>query len=129
MSRNTSFKRVTTITTITSGIVALVSLFAIFAAMDFNFLVFQYPFLFLTAGEKEVGTPLLQIGWRLNVFGYYLLLVPATIYLWYWLKPKSSGLVSIYTVFGLFYILTGALGAMILAETWPFLIKWLLVHN
>ncbi len=118
MSRDTSFKRITATTTIISGIVALVSLFIVFAAIDFNFDVFEYPLLFLTAGEKEAGPGLLRVGWYLDVFGYYLLLVPATIYLWYWLKPKSPGLVSIYTVFGLFYILIGAIGATILAEAW-----------
>jgi hypothetical protein len=51
----------------------------------------------------------------LDMFGYYLLLAPASLYLWFWLSPRAPGLVSLCTAAGLAYILIGSAGAVMLA--------------
>jgi hypothetical protein len=65
------------------------------------------------------------IGWSMlcDAFGFYLLSVPAALYLWFRLKDEHPFGASLATVSGLGYILTGALGAGILSIVWPELIR------
>jgi Domain of unknown function (DUF4386) len=50
------------------------------------------------------------------------LLVPAALYLWYWLRPRAPELVTLYTVFGLASLLLAAIGTLLRATFYPPLI-------
>jgi hypothetical protein len=54
-----------------------------------------------------------------DVFGYYLLLAPAVVFLWVWLRDTSPALVTLYTFGGLAYILIGSIGAVMLSAVLP----------
>ncbi|MBE2201971.1 MAG: hypothetical protein IAE79_25410 [Anaerolinea sp.] len=54
-----------------------------------------------------------------DFFGFYLLLLPLAIYLWYWLHPQRGAWATLFTVCGLGYLLFGALGAAVLAVLFP----------
>ena len=69
------------------------------------------------------GAGLLRWSLLLDVFGYYLLLAPLAIYLWYSSKSVSRPWVTLFTACGLSYILIGAIGASILAAVLPPLIE------
>lgn len=62
-------------------------------------------------------------SWLADMFGYYLLLLPAAILLHYWLKDKNPYWMGIFTLCGLGYIFSGSMGAAVLAKTWPTLIS------
>lgn len=65
------------------------------------------------------------IEWSMlcDIFGFYLLMVPVVIYVWYWLRERNPFLMAVATVCMLFYILTGALGGGILSVLWPSLMR------
>lgn len=90
-------------------------------AVNFDFAAIENPAACLALGAQTAG--LLYWSMILDMFGYYLLLAPAALFLWLWLKSKNQGLVSLYTFCGLAYILIGAIGAAILAAVWPPLIR------
>ncbi|MCO5975555.1 hypothetical protein [Ideonella oryzae] len=58
-----------------------------------------------------------------DIFGFYLLMIPATLYLWHWLRERNPFVMAVATVCMLLYILTGALGGGILSVLWPSLIR------
>jgi hypothetical protein len=70
----------------------------------------------LSIGAK--GASLMRWGLILDMLGYYLLLLPAALFLQRWCGPKSDW-VRLYTACGLGYILIGAAGAAALAAVHP----------
>lgn len=86
-------------------------------AIDFDPTAFSEPSTIIALGTE--GATLIWWGMRLNLFGYYLLVAPAVVFLWYWLRPKDPPLVTLLTVAGLAYVLSGALAATINAVIWP----------
>ena len=58
-----------------------------------------------------------------GMFGYYLLFVPATIYLWKWLSPRKPNLNTVYGAFGLISITIGSVGSALLVSVWPSIIN------
>ena len=76
---------------------------------------------FFKVGEQ--GATIMKWSWLADMMGYYLLLVPAIFLLHYWLKNKNPYWMSIFTFCGLAYVLSGSIGAAILAKTWPTLIS------
>ncbi|MCP4105222.1 MAG: hypothetical protein GY749_06750 [Desulfobacteraceae bacterium] len=76
---------------------------------------------FLKAGE-EAGY-LMKWSWLADLLGYYLLLVPAAFFMYYWLKNKNPYWMGVFSFCGLAYIFAGCIGAAILAKTWPTLIS------
>ena len=58
-----------------------------------------------------------------DILGFYLLMIPATLYLWHWLRERNPFVMAVATVCMLLYILTGALGGGILSVLWPSLIR------
>jgi hypothetical protein len=117
MNNNTSFRRIAAITTIVSAPMALANVFLVLLAAEFNFDLMSDPAGFIAVGAERAD--LVRWSWILDVFGRYFLLVPAALYLWYWLKPKNPNLVSMYTVLGLAHILIGAMAGTLLASVWP----------
>jgi hypothetical protein len=59
----------------------------------------------------------------LDMFSYYLPLLPVALFLWRWLGSRDPDWVIFYTSCGLGYILIGAIGAAILAAVHPPLIN------
>jgi hypothetical protein len=83
-------------------------------------------------GEQDIYE-LLRIGgqagqimkwsWLADMFGYYLLLVPAIFVLHFWLKGKNPYWMVVFTFCAIAYVLCGSTGAAMLAKTWPTLIS------
>lgn len=121
MNNNTSFKRIAAITAIISAPLALANLYFFLAAGNFNFDLMSDPAGFIGIGAERAE--LVRWSWILDVFGRYLLVTPAALYLWHWLKPKNPNLMSMYTVFGLAHIFIGALAGTLLASVWPPMIR------
>jgi hypothetical protein len=88
-------------------------------AVDFNFDVLSDPANLITAGLDAGAARLFRWGSILEILGYFLLLIPVTLYLWYWLKPRNPNLVNVVTVLGLGSIFIGVIGATIRASFFP----------
>lgn len=112
-----SFRRLAAVSAILSAPVAYAGEYFGFTAIDFDPTVFSDPSALIALGTE--GATLFWWGWRLDMFGYYLLVAPAVVFLWYWLRPKNPPLVTLLTLGGLTYVLLGALGAAINAAIWP----------
>lgn len=106
MNDQTSFRRISAISAILSAPLALLSTFIAIAAVGFNFELLDE-----TAGLIRLGSDAAELfawSWILAAFGFYLLLIPAALYLKYWLKSQEPNLVGMSTVFGLGYCFIGA---------------------
>ncbi len=105
--------------TILSGIIALWCLYTGADAVDYNFDAFSNPLITLnySANHQQASRFLL-----LDMFGYYLLLLPLIFYLHQQYKFQSSW-TPLITFSGLAYVLIGAIGAAILAAIWPALMQ------
>lgn len=114
MNNDKTFRRVAAITAIISAPLALGASIVLAQTLEFDAEVMSNPANLITLGTKvaEVFRNAEFIG----MFGYYLLLLPATLYLWYWLVPNNSKLVSMATIFGLGYIFIGAIGSAVLVN-------------
>ncbi len=115
-----SYQRLVALSLIASVPLAYAGEYAGFMAIDFDPTAFSDPGTLIALGPE--GATLLWWDWRLILFGYYLLVAPAVVFLWYWLSPKRSLSVTLLTLFGLAYVFVGALGAAINAAVWPDLI-------
>ena len=102
--------------TIVSGIMALACLLLSAMGANYNFDVFSNPVLILTI--QGVSVPLIRWSMITDLFGYYLLLLPAIFHLNDWMKPKTPWC-NLLTFCGTSYVLLGAIGASILAVVWP----------
>jgi hypothetical protein len=117
MNDQTPFRRIAAISAIVSGPAALAAFYGVSLAVAFDFELMNdtAALVSLGAGAAEV----FRWGEVLGTVGYYLLLVPAALFLWHWLRPQSSNLVNLYTVFGLAYLFIGAVGAALRASVLP----------
>jgi len=111
------FKRIAAITAIISAPVTLASTVVLLMAVDFNAEFMSDPSGLITIGAPASET--FRWGSILELGAPTLLLVPAALYLWYWLKPRSPKLVTLYTVFGLTNLLLAAIGALLRATFYP----------
>ena len=105
--------------TILSGIIALVCLYTGADAVDYNFDAFSNPLIALNYSANHEQATLFLL---LDMFGYYLLLLPLIFYLHQQYKFQSSW-TPLITFSGIAYVLTGAIGAAILAAIWPALMQ------
>lgn len=121
MKKEESFRRLAAISAIISAPLAIGSLVLGLVPVDFNFEAFSDMSLFIQIGA--CGANLLRWGMILDVFGYYLLLMPIAFVLWFSLKSRGPDRVWFYTFCGLSYMLIGAIGASILAAVWPPMIR------
>lgn len=117
MNDDTSFRRIAAITAIISAPLALAADAIVTLAVDFNFELMSDQAGLIALGAR--AAEILRFGETLGLFGYYLLLVPLALYLWYWLKPRSPKMVTMYTVFGLANIFIGAVGASLRVGVLP----------
>lgn len=105
--------------TVLSGIIALGSMLVGLMATDFNFETFSNPVELLSLTGN---TPIL-IRWfmLLDMFGYYLLLLPIVWYTYRKLEAITPW-AHVITSSGFAYIVIGSIGASALAAAWPSLI-------
>lgn len=75
--------------------------------------IFTNPSLALSVSADQAR--LVRWAMIFDLFGYYLPLLPAALFLWRWLEPTNPDWAVFYTVCGLGYILIGAIGAVIFA--------------
>jgi hypothetical protein len=106
--------------TILSGILGLACLLIGTVATQYDAEAFANPLKLLTMTNVNV----IQIKWFmiLDMFGYYLLLLPIIFYTHEKLNIKTA-LASLFTSLGFAYVLIGAIGAVVLAVIWPDLIS------
>ncbi len=99
--------------TLLSGIIAFVCNILIGFAINFNFEVFANPALIL----EGLQAPQIQyFRWSMitDIWGYYLLFVPAVFYLY---EKMETPWRNVYAASGIAYAVMGAIGAAILAAT------------
>lgn len=113
-------KSITGWITILSGIIALISYTLAAAAVSFNFEFFSDASLIFTT--DGVSSALLRWSMITDIFGYYLLLLPALFFIHVWMKNKTT-MANTLTACGGIYIVGGATGAAILGSAWPALIE------
>jgi Domain of unknown function (DUF4386) len=121
MNNYASFQRLAAVTSILATLLAFGSIGVQALVLGVNTDPFSNPASILMTGTN--GANLLRWGMILDIFGYYLLLVPLALLLWSRLQPKGMNLVTLYTFCGLAYILVGAIGAATLAAISPPLIE------
>jgi hypothetical protein len=121
MHHETAFRRTAGITVIASALGVVAASVVLFAAVDFVADVMAEPGLLLTLELNRIE--LFRWGSYLELFAPTLLMVPAAIYLWYWLKAKNHGLITVYTVSGLASLFMAAVGAVLRATAWPVMIN------
>ena len=121
MNDHQSFQRFAALAAIISFPLALGSIVLPGMAMDFNMEASTNPALLLSVGAD--GANLWRWGMILDMFSYYLPLLPVALFLWRWLRSRNPDWVLFYTSCGLGYILVGAIGAAILAAVHPPLIS------
>lgn len=105
------FRQIAAISAIISAPVALSAWVLVLAAIDFDVDSVSNLTDVITFGAPATG--FMHVAWAISdVFG--LLLAPAVLYLWHWLKPRIPKLITLYTFFGLVYILTRAVTASLM---------------
>lgn len=119
MDNETSFRRIAAITIIVAGALNLAANVVVTLAVDFNFAFLENPEELLAAGLESGAVELFRWGEVVGIFGYCLLFIPAALYLWFWLSPRNSGLMTLYTVLGLTSIVLCVIESTIRASIWP----------
>ena len=121
MNGQTFFNRLAAFAAILAAPVTLASSFVLLAAVDYNTELISNPAGLITIGATASET--FRWGSVLELGAPTLLLVPAALYLWSWLKPRAPELVSLYTFFGLSSLLLAAIGSLLRATLYPSLIS------
>ncbi|HEU0294559.1 MAG TPA: DUF4386 family protein [Anaerolineales bacterium] len=121
MNSHRSFQRFAALAAIISFPLALGSIVLSGIPVNFSPDVPTNPALWLSVGAD--GANLSRWGMILDMFSYYLPLLPVALFLWRWLGSRNPDWVLFYTSCGLGYILIGAIGAAILAAVHPPLIN------
>jgi len=115
MKLQASFSKLTAFAAILSCPVALLSLFMVFGAFNWDFDVAFDPAKAIAYLPDPSQT--LRLGWLLDLLGFYLLLLPAAIFLEQYLSKKAPLHSRLFSICGLGYLLFGALGAAMMAGT------------
>jgi|APTNR8051073442_1049403.scaffolds.fasta_scaffold02695_10 hypothetical protein len=110
-----AFSKLTGAAAMLSCPIGLASIILVFNAFNWDFETAFDPL--KAIAYQPDPSPALRWGWSLDILGYYLLLAPAVIYLHNWLSLKAPLHSQLFAFFGLGYILTGAVGAAVLAGT------------
>lgn len=105
--------------TVLSGIIGFLSYFLVLGAVNFNFEFFSNPGSIFST--NNASSSLLKWSMITDILGYYLLLLPLLFFIYDWLKAQTECR-NVFTFFGAAYIFAGALGAALLAASWPVLL-------
>jgi len=117
MIDQTLFRRIAALSAILALPVTLANTVVLLMAVDFNPEFMSNPAGLITIGPPASET--FRWGEILGLGAPTLLLVPAALYLWYWLKPRAPRLVTLYTFFGLASLLISAIGSLMRATLYP----------
>jgi len=118
MNDQTTFRRIAAVSAILSAPVALATWVIAALALGADAASSFNPAELITLGTTAAGY--LHLGWTItDSFGYLLLLAPAALYLWNWLKPHQPALVTLYMVSGFAYILVGVISVNLLSGLAP----------
>jgi hypothetical protein len=112
-----SFRRFAAVAAIVSVVPALASLVVALPTVGWDLAAVSDVMLFLKSGER--GAALGRWSMVLDMFGYYLLIAPAVIYLGQTLRARSPLWARLFTSSLLAYVLVGAVGAAVLAAALP----------
>jgi hypothetical protein len=115
------FRRFASVTAMLSVPAAIASIVVGLAAANFDFAVIDDPGIALTKGAAVA--PLAHWAMILDLFGYYVLLLPCALVLWRDVRPQSPAWIDFATLNGVAYVLIGSMGAGMLAVVWPPLIR------
>jgi len=110
------FKRVAGWTAILSMPIAFLSTFLNTYWTNFNLLAFTSPEILL---QEMTNSRWLVTTFMLDLFGYYLPLIPLALYIPKLLNAEQSGLLRVFTFSGLAYIICGAIGASLCISILP----------
>ncbi len=105
--------------TVVSGIIALLCMITGTLAVEFNFDAFSNPVLALQYSKNYQHAKWFML---LDLFGYYLLLLPVLFFIHQQYKYRSPWM-PLFTFCGAAYVLVGSIGAATLAEVWSVLMK------
>lgn len=116
-SGHSSGDRLAGICALLSAPIGFLSLIAVLAAADWDAEIFDTPTTLLAQGSSAAD----GVRWAmvLDLIGYYALMVPALLALRAHLAPRRPDLARLSATSGLAYLITGAVGAVVLAVTWP----------
>ncbi|NQX43151.1 hypothetical protein SAMN05421820_11562 [Pedobacter steynii] len=104
---------------ILSGVLSIACLLVGAIAVNYNFEAFSDPILILEYASQFKAAYWFNI---LDMFGYYILLLPLVFYFDQQYRFRTPWL-SLITNCGLCYVLIGAIGAITLAVAWPLLMQ------
>lgn len=122
MNDQTLFKRIAAITAILAAPVALSAWALVALAIGPDTDAVSHMADVLVLGEPAAGY--LHLAWAVSdTFGYSLLLAPAALYLWYWLKPRNPALVTLCTIAGFAHILVGMIAVNLMGGMAPPLMR------
>jgi len=116
MNDQITFKRIAAISAILAALLTVASTIVLLMAVDFNSEFMSHPEGLITIGGPASET--FRWGTILEL-GSTLFLMPVALYLWYWLKPRASKLVTLYTVLGLASMLLATTGELLRANLYP----------
>jgi hypothetical protein len=119
MNNEDTLRSLSALSAIIAALLILVSIVVLSMAVDFNPDFLSDPAELISAGLDASAAELFRWGSILELLGYFMLLIPLTLYLWYWLKPRSPRLITLTTIFGLISIVIGMIGAAIRASYFP----------
>ncbi|MCC6188034.1 MAG: hypothetical protein IT318_03300 [Anaerolineales bacterium] len=118
MNGQTTFRRIAAISAIVSAPVALSSFVLVALAVGSSSEAVSDLADMITLGAPAAGY--LHLAWAVaDSFGYSLLLAPAALYLWSWLKPRNHALVTLYTIAGLAHIFIGLIAVNLMGGLVP----------
>ena len=114
---DSGFRRAAAIAAIVSAPLAMACALTGLAAVRFNFAAMDDPTLLLRAGPGAAG--LWRMSLLLDLFGYYLLIVPLAFALRAAFRPRSGAWSDLFGFCLLAYCLVGAIGAAMMAMAVP----------
>jgi hypothetical protein len=116
-----AFGRAAAIGAIVSAVLAVGSVLTGLAAVGFNFAAMADPMLLLRAGQRAAS--LWRASLLLDLFGYYLLIVPLILTLRATFWPRAGSWSDLFSFCLLSYCLIGAIGAAMMAMAVPPIIE------
>ncbi len=119
MENTSNYKRILGFITLAAGCAAAACMYFAAITVEYHFEVFSEPTLLLQFAHNYKSAYWFLLS---DMAGYYLLLLPAIFYLHQQYKYRSPW-VPLLSFSGLAYVLTGAIGAAVLAATWPGLME------
>jgi len=121
MNDQSLFKRIASFSAILYAPIGLASFVLVAMSVDFNADAVSNVADVITLGGDAAGP--LHLAWTITDLFSNLLLAPAALFLWFWLKSRNPNLVTLWTFFGLAYVLTAVVSVSLLGGAVPPLMR------